>query len=223
VALRRPSKLAEIHVQAPPDPGLLVGPLTHFDLSGQGQRDIPQLQASLQIRDVADATAALIPPDMNRGRAAAAGSCMTGSACQRIRTMGTILLIDDDTAFLKVLEEYVAERFGGLRVLTCSDPVRCLVNITGDLDLLIVDLEMPGLDGAKVLSYAVSKGMNKNRIVILSGRSAEYLHERFPMGSCLAVLNKYEGEQKKVLDMIFSALEKKRGTPDNACRPASGT
>jgi CheY-like chemotaxis protein len=123
--------------------------------------------------------------------------------------MKKILLIDDDAAFLKLLEEYVKERYPRLRVLTCNDPVKCLVSITDDLDLLLVDLEMPGLDGSKVLSYAVAKGVNKNRIIILSGRDAEYLHERFPMGSCLAVLNKYEGRQQSVLDMIFSALQQK--------------
>lgn len=123
--------------------------------------------------------------------------------------MGKILLIDDDTAFLKLLEEYVAERYPGLQVLTCNDPLKCLVSITDDLDLLLVDLEMPGLDGAKILSYSVSKGLNKNRIIILSGRDAEYLHQRFPMGSCLAVLNKYEGQQRNVLDMIFKSLESK--------------
>jgi CheY-like chemotaxis protein len=123
--------------------------------------------------------------------------------------MGKVLLIDDDAAFLKVLEEYVRERYPGLRVATCDDPVRCLVAITEDLDLLLVDLEMPGLDGAKILSYAVSKGIDKNRIIILSGRDAEYLHERFPMGSCLAVLNKYEARQRDVLDMVFNALHRK--------------
>lgn len=123
--------------------------------------------------------------------------------------MKKILLIDDDAAFLKLLEEYVKERYPRLRVLTCNDPVKCLVSITEDLDLLLIDLEMPGLDGSKVLSYAVAKGVNKNRIIILSGRDAEYLHERFPMGSCLAVLNKYEGRQQSVLDMIFSALQQK--------------
>lgn len=123
--------------------------------------------------------------------------------------MKKILLIDDDAAFLKLLEEYVKERYPRLRVLTCNDPVKCLVSITDDLDLLLIDLEMPGLDGSKVLSYAVAKGVNKNRIIILSGRDAEYLHERFPMGSCLAVLNKYEGRQQSVLDMIFSALQQK--------------
>jgi len=123
--------------------------------------------------------------------------------------MRKILLIDDDAAFLRLIEEYVKERFPGLRVLTCGDPIKCLASITDDLDLLMIDLEMPGLDGSKVLSYAVSKGVDKNRIIILSGRDAEYLHERFPMGSCLAVLNKYEGEQRTVLDMIFSALQQK--------------
>ena len=123
--------------------------------------------------------------------------------------MKTILLIDDDATFLKLLEEYVEEQYPDLQVLTCNDAVRCLTTITADLDLLLVDLEMPGLDGAKVLSYAVSKGLSRNRIIILSGRDAEYLHDRFPMGSCLAVLNKYEGRQRDVLDMIFKSLEDK--------------
>lgn len=123
--------------------------------------------------------------------------------------MRKILLIDDDAAFLKLLEEYVAERYPGLHVLTCNDPIKCLVSITEDLDLLLIDLEMPGLDGSKVLSYAVSSGVSRNRIIILSGHDADYLHDRFPMGSCLAVLNKYEIQQKNVLDMIFSSLQRK--------------
>lgn len=68
---------------------------------------------------------------------------------------------------------------------------------------------MPVLDGTKIVSYAVSTGMDKNRIVILSGRDANYLHEQFPMGTCLAVLNKYEAKQKVVLDMIFSSMQRK--------------
>ncbi len=132
--------------------------------------------------------------------------------------MKKILLIDDDAAFLNVLEEYVAERYPGLELLACNDPLTCLANITDDLDLLLVDLEMPGLDGSKVLSYAVSKGVNRNRIIILSGRDAEYLHKRFPMGSCLAVLNKFEGKQRDVLDMIFKSLQDKGGGTSPACR-----
>jgi len=132
--------------------------------------------------------------------------------------MEHILLIDDDATFLKLLEEYVAEHYPALQVMTCNDPIKCLASITADLDLLLIDLEMPGLDGSKVLSYAVSRGLNKNRIIILSGRDADYLHERFPMGSCLAVLNKYEGQQKAVLDMIFKSLQQKGRSSDTACQ-----
>ncbi len=123
--------------------------------------------------------------------------------------MRKILLIDDDAAFLKLLEEYVEMRYPGITVLTCNDPLKCLTSITEDLDLLLIDLEMPGLDGSKILSYAVSGGVSKNRIIILSGHDADYLHDRFPMGSCLAVLNKFEAQQENALDMIFRSLQQK--------------
>jgi CheY-like chemotaxis protein len=123
--------------------------------------------------------------------------------------MGKILLIDDDAAFLKLLENYVEENYTGLHILTCNDPIKCLASISQDLDLLVVDLEMPGLDGTKVLSYALSKGLSKNRIVILSSHDADYLHACFPLGICLAVLNKYEAQQRTVLDMIFKSVEDK--------------
>ncbi len=123
--------------------------------------------------------------------------------------MGKILLIDDDAAFLRLIKDYVEQHYPDLKILTCNDPVKCLMHITDDLALLVVDLEMPNLDGSKILAYAVSKGLNKNRIIIVSGRDADYLHERFPMGSCLAVLNKNDGKQKRVLDMVFRSLQGK--------------
>ena len=119
-----------------------------------------------------------------------------------------ILIIDDNQVFLTFIKTYVLEHFPGLKITTCIDPLCSLSEITADLDLLLIDLEMPGLDGGKILSYAISKGLNKNRIIILSGRDAEYLHKHFPMGSCLAVLNKHEVKQKAVLDMVFSSLQK---------------
>jgi len=123
--------------------------------------------------------------------------------------MKKILLIDDDRLFLELLKEYVRERYPKLEVIACDDPLKGLALIDGDLDLLLLDLEMPKLDGCKLLSYAIDKGVDRRRIIILSGRDADYLHERFAMGECLAVLNKNEARQKVVLDMIFDALQKK--------------
>ncbi|MDY0269006.1 histidine kinase [Trichloromonas sp.] len=123
--------------------------------------------------------------------------------------MPKILMIDDDQLFLDYIAGYVHERFPRLDFSTCLNPVRGLAAIDEDLALLLLDLEMPGLDGRKMLNYAVAKGVGRNRIIILSGRDAEYLHMQFPMGSCLAVLNKHEMRQKAVLDMIFSSLHEK--------------
>ena len=123
--------------------------------------------------------------------------------------MGKVLIIDDDKAFLKLIKSYVNKNFPSLELHVCVDSIQGLAAINSDLDLVLLDLEMPDFDGGKLLSYATEKGLSKNRIIILSGHDADYLHKRFPMGSCLAVLNKHEVRQKNVLDMIFKSLEAK--------------
>jgi CheY-like chemotaxis protein len=123
--------------------------------------------------------------------------------------MGKILIIDDDEAFLVLLRDYIEHYYPLLRVQTCKDPLMALREINQDVDLLIVDLEMPRMNGNKIISYAVGLGIDRNRIILISSHDANYLHEHFPMGTCLAVLNKFEAGQKAVLDMIFSSLQKK--------------
>lgn len=126
--------------------------------------------------------------------------------------MGKILLVDDDVPFVTALADKIRALYPLLDVVPCTDPLQALVLLKEqEVDLLLVDLEMPMLDGSKIFNYAVSIGIDKNRIVILSGRDSDYLHEQFPMGTCLAVLNKYEAKQKAVLDMIFSSMHRKAG------------
>jgi DNA-binding response OmpR family regulator len=123
--------------------------------------------------------------------------------------MKKILLIDDDRLFLEYLTSYIRDRYPQLEIMAFENAMQGLAKINSDLDLLLLDLEMPELDGSKLLAYAAEKGIDRSRIIILSGHDADYLHKCFPMGQCLAVLNKHEARQKAVLDMVFDALQKK--------------
>lgn len=124
--------------------------------------------------------------------------------------MSKVLIIDDDPGFTSLLESYVREICPLLKVEICNNPLAALALILrGDNELILIDLEMPALDGMKIYKYATEAGVQKSRIVILSARDPNYLREFFPMGSCLAVLNKFEAKQKEVLGMILKSIQSK--------------
>ena len=124
--------------------------------------------------------------------------------------MGKVLIIDDDPGFTTLLATYVHQICPLLKVEICNNPLSALALIKrGDNELILIDLEMPALDGMKIYKYATEVGVKKNRIVILSARDPNYLREFFPMGSCLAVLNKFEARQKEVLGMILKSVQSK--------------
>lgn len=124
--------------------------------------------------------------------------------------MGKVLIIDDDLAFTNLLSGDVRATCPLLKVEVCNNPLAALALIRKkDNDLILIDMEMPALDGMKIYRYATDAGVEKSRIVILSARDPDYLREFFPMGSCLAVLNKFEARQKEVLGMILKSLQNK--------------
>jgi len=124
--------------------------------------------------------------------------------------MGKVLVIDDDPGFTSLLSSYIHEICPLLKVEICNNPLAALALIKkGDNEMILVDLEMPALDGMKIYKFAIETGVAKSRIVILSARDPSYLREFFPMGSCLAVLNKFEARQKEVLGMILKSLQNK--------------
>lgn len=123
-----------------------------------------------------------------------------------------VLLIDDEIAFTDYLKGYVARRYPGICMVVSNNPLEALKLLQVNIyDLVLIDIEMPVIDGVKLLNFAFQAGIERNRIVMLSGHTADYLHKVCPTGSCLAVLNKFEMRQREVLDMIFSSLSAKSG------------
>lgn len=118
-----------------------------------------------------------------------------------------VVLVDDSTAYAASWRAIFAERFGDRVAFEAwQDPVAALGALGPDVDLLLVDLEMPVLDGRSVARLAKERGVSEKRIVIVSGHDADELHRLFPKGACLAVINKTEAQQQSAFLMILDSI-----------------
>ncbi|MDP8246747.1 MAG: response regulator transcription factor [Candidatus Tritonobacter lacicola] len=117
--------------------------------------------------------------------------------------MSRAVIVDDNHFFCEAFRRYAEKAFPALSVATFEDAEEALAALDPSIDLLILDWEMPKIDGAEFLERAVEKGMPRKKILILSSHTSEELHQRFATGSCLGVLQKFECFQEKILDMIL--------------------
>jgi CheY-like chemotaxis protein len=77
-----------------------------------------------------------------------------------------ILIVDDQQANLRLLE-YALRRAGYVRVTSTSEPLQvCSLQGLNDYDLIILDLQMPQMNGFEVME-ALRKIEGGERIVIL--------------------------------------------------------
>lgn len=121
-----------------------------------------------------------------------------------------IVIVDDSVSFCDLWANVLAERYGDrARVETYRHPYDALPMIDASIDLLIVDLEMPGMDGQKFVQYAREKGVPARRIVVTSSHHADELHRRFKIGEAIAVINKTEPKQQEAFLMILDSVMRK--------------
>jgi CheY-like chemotaxis protein len=125
--------------------------------------------------------------------------------------MKRIVVVDDSPAFCDLWSNFIGERYGDVaKVEAYSHPYDALPKIDDTIDLLIVDLEMPGMDGKKFVEYARQKGVPARRIVVTSSHSAEELHQRFRIGETIAVINKTDPKQQEAFLMILDSVARKK-------------
>jgi CheY-like chemotaxis protein len=124
--------------------------------------------------------------------------------------MKRVVIVDDSPAYCELWSNFMTERYEqGVGCETYSHPYDALPKIDAGIDLLIVDLEMPGMDGKKFVDYARAKGVPARRIVVTSSHSADELHERFKIGETIAVINKTDPKQQEAFLMILDSVMKK--------------
>ena len=129
--------------------------------------------------------------------------------------MKRIVVVDDSPAFCDLWSNFIGERYADIaKVEAYSHPYDALPKIDETIDLLIVDLEMPGMDGKKFVEYARQKGVPAQRIVVTSSHSAEELHQRFRIGETIAVINKTDPKQQEAFLMILDSVVRKKGMRD---------
>jgi two-component system response regulator len=118
-----------------------------------------------------------------------------------------IVIVDDSPAYCDLWANFITDRYPErAAVETYRHPYDALPKIDGSIDLLICDLEMPGMDGKKFTEYARQKGLSGRRIIVTSSHSAEDLHARFRVGETIAVVNKTEPKQQEAFLMILDSV-----------------
>jgi CheY-like chemotaxis protein len=121
--------------------------------------------------------------------------------------MKRIVVVDDSPAFCDLWSNFIGERYADVaNVEAYEHPYDALPKIDANIDLLIVDLEMPGMDGKKFVEYARQKGVPARRIVVTSSHSADELHQRFRIGETIAVINKTDPKQQEAFLMILDSV-----------------
>lgn len=122
--------------------------------------------------------------------------------------MKRVVIVDDSPAYCELWAQFLGERYA-VNVETYSHPYDALPKIDATIDLLMVDLEMPGMDGQKFVAYARQKGVSPRRIVVSSAHPAEELHSLFPIGETIAVINKTDPKQQEAFLMILDSVMKR--------------
>lgn len=121
-----------------------------------------------------------------------------------------IVMVDDSSLCSESWRAVLTCRYGEkIDFESYQDPIEAVRHFGPDIDLLLLDLELPVLDGRKLLAIAKDRGVPCRRIVILSGHHADELHQLFPPSSCLAVINKTEQNQQQAFFMILDSIMRK--------------
>jgi CheY-like chemotaxis protein len=142
------------------------------------------------------------------------------SAAQSSRTTlsgKTVLIADDDISLLRILEARC--RALGLRVETSTDGLRTLLKVAKENpDLLILDLNLPDVDGFKVVERLTDPKFPPLPVIVLTARSDEASIQRCDE---LGVLYVQKGSDSwhELEASIYQVFQRKKATESDTPVP----
>ncbi len=117
--------------------------------------------------------------------------------------MKRILVVDDDTSLRLYLQEELADM--GYEVLTASNAPDALKIVEKeDLDLVILDIRMPGMTGVEALPRIL--GLKENLPVILNTAYSQYKDDFMAWAANAYVVKSYDLTELK--EKVQELLEK---------------
>jgi CheY-like chemotaxis protein len=121
-----------------------------------------------------------------------------------------VVVVDDSALQCELWRGLLRSRYGGRAAIeTYQDPCKAIEHLGPNVHLMLLDWEMPCMDGREVLAQAQARGVDLKRVIITSAHSAGELHEVFERDDCLAVIEKSEPEQQAAFLMILDSIMKR--------------
>jgi two-component system, cell cycle sensor histidine kinase and response regulator CckA len=119
----------------------------------------------------------------------------------------TVLLVDDKEMTLEVCKQML--EVGGYHVLTASSPSEAMAiaeNYKGDIDLLLTDVMMPGMNGVE-LSKKLSSLRKTMRTLFMSGFTSDIINQECGHFDQIKLLRK-PFSMNELLRRVSSTLNK---------------
>jgi len=136
-----------------------------------------------------------------------------------------ILVVDDHQVFLQGLIFLLENNFDGVNVLTANnaDTALDIIEKSPDLDLLIIDIGLPEIDGCALLKLLNERDLIIPSCIISASEEIAKIHTVMSLGAMGFIPKEWNSEQiagglKKILDgeiVVPDDIQKKLQTFDN--------
>ncbi len=120
----------------------------------------------------------------------------------------TLLLIDDDPCMVRLLDKIIERQFPGEMELTClTDPREAQKQIEAQIvDILVTDLEMPGINGLELLRCAKRRNAC-TQVLFMTGHSTlDALTDALELGATDYLLKPLD--QSQLIKLVGDAQER---------------